>query len=203
MPNTSNLELVVTDDSTVLFKDWRMNINGTDGSNMNKIDDFAGKFVGGAANQYYKKKSTKKFDGGWETPDSSPAKNSNKLITSAGVYSAIGSLKTETNDNISNAIAIVDNGSKIVLDVTGDVLQELSPDVFYQFTGVLTSLNITLGEAVAGRENEYKGQFLTSSTPPLVTFPADIVWVGGFHSIEANKYYQFSILNGIGVLVGV
>lgn len=203
MPNTSNLELVVTDDTTVLFKDWRMNINGTDGSNMNKIDDFAGKFIGGTDNQYYKKKSTKKFDGGWETPDSSPTKNSKKLITSGGVHSAIGTLKNETNADISNAITAVDNGGKIVLDVTGDVSQELLPDVFYHFTGALTSLNITLGEAVGGRENEYKGQFLTGSTPPLVTFPADIVWIGGFLSIEANKNYQFSILNDIGVLVGV
>lgn len=203
MPNTNNLNLVVTDNDLELFEDWRNDLNGTSGSNMTKIDEFAGKFVGGAANQYYKKKSTSKFDSGWETPDSSPIENSNKLITSGGVYSTIDTVKTDIADNISNAVAAVDNGSEITIDAAGIVSQELSPDVFYNFTGALTSLTITLGTAVAGRENEYKGQFISGATAPTVTFPLNIAWIGGAFTIEASKTYQFSILNGIGVIVGV
>lgn len=190
MANTSNLNLVVTDDSSELFESWRNNLNGTTDSNMTKIDEFAGKFAGGNANQYYKKKSSTKFDGVWETPDSTPTTGSNKLITSGAVKTAI--------DNVDNKI-----NRRVTITTDGSVEQALSPDVFYDFTGALTSLSISLGASLEGRENEYKGQFLSGASAPLVSFPNTVVWVGGFGSIEANKKYQFSVLNNIGVIVGL
>lgn len=98
---------------------------------------------------------------------------------------------------------IYDNGATAIVENSGAVIAIIEPDKFYSFTGELTSLAISLGNAVSGRENEYKGQFSTGNTAPTVTFPSSIVWVGGNINIEANKTYQFSILNGIGVLVGV
>lgn len=98
----------------------------------------------------------------------------------------------------------IDNGGKVVIDAAGVVTQAIQPDKFYLFTGTLTSLIITLASEVEGRENEFKGQFATGSSAPTVSFPETVSWVGGaFPTIEANKTYQFSILGGIGVIVGV
>lgn len=203
MPNTTNLNLVVTDDDSELFGKWRKDINGVDNSNMKKIDDFAGKFAGGAANQYYKKKSTSKFDGVWETPDTTPTEGSTKLITSNAVFAAIEKVAEDMETSMTDSIAKVDNSKKLTVNTAGEVVQTLSPDVFYDFTGSITSLTLTLAPEIANRENEYKGHFLSGGTPPTVTFPTSVTWIGGLPVIEANKTYQFSILKGIGVLVGV
>lgn len=48
---------------------------------------------------------------------------------------------------------------------------------------------------------EYKGQFKSGATVPTVTFPSGVRMIGS--SIEANKTYQFSIVNNIGVVIGV
>jgi hypothetical protein len=48
--------------------------------------------------------------------------------------------------------------------------------------------------------NEYMGQFKTGSTVPTVVFPSDIVWKTA-PSLVARKTYQFSVLNGKGIIV--
>ena len=114
-----------------------------------------------------------------------------------------------SSDSTSNAQIIdtwasnSDNTRMVTVSDNGAVSQALSPNVFYDFTGTLTSLTITLSSTINGRECEYKGQFLSGSTAPTVTFPNGITWVDEFPTIEANKTYQFSILNNIGIIVGV
>lgn len=91
-----------------------------------------------------------------------------------------------------------------VVEDSGEVVKEIKPNVFYSFTGEITTLQITFGEAVQGKENEYKGQFTVGSTIPTVLFPNTVKWVGEeFSTLEENKTYQFSILNGVGVIIGV
>ena len=196
MAKSTNLNLELTDSNEILFRDYRKAVNGVgeDGekSNAQIIDEFAGKFVGGTPAQYLKKSSDTKFDMAWETADDTPTENSAKLLSSKGAFEAINTAKSE-----------IDTGSSITVTDSGAVVKELAPDKFYSFTGDITSLTITLGEAKANRENEYKGQFVTGSTVPTVTFPSTISWVGGAPIVEANKTYQFSILNEIGVIVGV
>lgn len=105
--------------------------------------------------------------------------------------------------NFSGEWKNIDNGGKVVIATSGDVSKTILPDTFYSFTGELTSLEITLGDEIDGRENEYKGQFVTGSAVPTVSFPSTVSWVGGsFPVIEENKTYQFSILSGIGIIVG-
>lgn len=196
MAKSTNLNLELTDSNNILFRDYRKALNGVgendDKSNAQIIDEFAGKFVGGTPAQYLKKSSNAKFDMEWETADDTPAENSDKLLSSKGAFDAINTAKSE-----------VDTGSSVTVTDSGAVVRELVPDKFYSFTGGITSLNITLGASKAGRENEYKGQFVAGSVVPTVTFPNTVSWVGGAPVIEANKTYQFSILNGIGVIVGV
>ena len=102
------------------------------------------------------------------------------------------------------AVASVDTGKAVEIDGDGTISQELSPDVFYNFTGDLTSLTLTFAEQSEGRANEYKGQFTTGVSIPTVSFPNGVSWVGGeFPELEAEKTYQFSVLNNVGVIVGV
>jgi hypothetical protein len=196
MAKSTYLNLELTDTNTPLFRDYRKALNGVgegaNQSNAQLVDGFAGKFAGGSSGQYLKKSGANNFVMEWETPDSAPTEDSQKLLESGAAFTAI-----------ANAKAAVDTGSRVVVATNGAVSQELAPDKFYSFTGTLTSLTLTLGSEVSGRENEYKGQFSTGGTAPTVTFPNGVSWVGGTPTIEANKTYQFSILDNIGVLVGV
>ena len=76
--------------------------------------------------------------------------------------------------------------------------QELSPNTFYLF-GEMSSLSVTLGTPTSGEVNEYVFQFTSGSTatqltvPQTVSFPATL-------SIEANKTYQISIVNNLGLV---
>ena len=79
----------------------------------------------------------------------------------------------------------------------------ISPNQFHVW-GVVESLNITLGEEIPGVVNEYLFQFTCGDTPTSLALPDTIKWVNdGFPEIEANKTYQCSILNNIGVICGI
>ncbi|MGN1060145.1 MAG: hypothetical protein ACI4QN_00280 [Candidatus Coproplasma sp.] len=91
-----------------------------------------------------------------------------------------------------------------VVGDSGDVVKEIKPNTLYSFTGNLTTLQIAFSEPVQGKENEYKGQFVVGSTIPTVLFPDTVKWVGDeFPALEENKTYQFSVLNNVGVIIGV
>lgn len=196
MAKSTYLNLELTEDDSTLFRDYRKALNGVgqaqNPSNAQIIDAFAGRFAGGASRQYLRKNGAGDFAMQWESPDQTPAANSDYLLTSGGAYSAIESAKSA-----------IDTGSRVLVNTSGDVTQELVPDKFYNFTGTLTSLTLTFATAVTGRENEYKGQFITGVYAPTVTFPNTVTWIGGAPTIEANKTYQFSIVDNIGVIVGV
>lgn len=72
----------------------------------------------------------------------------------------------------------------------------------------VAELNITLGTDASKSDlsnpllAEYAFEFVSGSTPTVLTITPEPKWVGS-HEIEANKTYQVSIVNGIGVIVGV
>ena len=80
--------------------------------------------------------------------------------------------------------------------------QEIQSNKFYKF-GEVSSLNITLA-AITDTSvlNEYMFEFTSGSTATTLTLPNTIRWLET-PSIEANKTYQCSIVNDIGILVGV
>ena len=55
--------------------------------------------------------------------------------------------------------------TETAISSTGSVNQTIDPNVFYDFTGALTALNITLGTPTSGKINEYNFQFLSGATP--------------------------------------
>lgn len=93
------------------------------------------------------------------------------------------------------------NYSVEVVESTSNT-QEIQSNKFYKF-GEVSSLNITLA-AITDTSvlNEYMFEFTSGSTATTLTLPNTIRWLET-PSIEANKTYQCSIVNDIGILVGV
>lgn len=80
--------------------------------------------------------------------------------------------------------------------------QEIQSNKFYKF-GEVSSLNITLSAITDTTQlNEFMFEFVSASTATTLTLPNTIKWLET-PTIEANKIYQCSIVNDIGILVGV
>lgn len=79
---------------------------------------------------------------------------------------------------------------------------ELQPNKFYKF-GEVTELNLTLEEIADNTQlNEYMFEFISGATATTLTLPSTVKWLET-PTIEANKLYQCSIVNNVGVLLGV
>ena len=80
--------------------------------------------------------------------------------------------------------------------------QEIESNKFYKF-GEVSSLNITLA-AITDTSvlNEFMFEFISGTTATTLTLPNAVKWLET-PSIESNKTYQCSIVNNIGILVGV
>lgn len=78
----------------------------------------------------------------------------------------------------------------------------ITANKYYQF-GEVTELNITLEEpSDTTILNEYMFEFVSGETATTLTLPDTIKWLEE-PTIEASKTYQCSIVNNIGVLLGV
>ena len=106
--------------------------------------------------------------------------------------------------------ALTDNGgyaefaspTKVVSGGSGTVTKRLSPNTLYEF-GECTSLTITLASEISGIRNEYMFEFVSGTTPTMLSIPETVGWMGGeAPTIEANKTYQCSIVNNIAVIGG-
>ena len=97
---------------------------------------------------------------------------------------------------ISNAtVAVVNHG-------TSDTTFALTPNTFHIW-GAVTSLNLTLATPTDNTIlNEYMFEFESPSTATNLILPNTIEWIT-IPSIEANKTYQVSIVNNLGVIGGV
>lgn len=80
--------------------------------------------------------------------------------------------------------------------------QEIQPNKFYKF-GEVSSLNITLA-AITDTSvlNEFMFEFVSGATATTLTLPSSVKWLET-PTIESNKIYQCSIVDNIGVLLGV
>lgn len=84
--------------------------------------------------------------------------------------------------------------------VTTETTKELSPNTYYKW-GEMSSLAITIGKEIDGIVNEFCGEFVSGATATTFSVPESITWPNGL-TVDANKTYQFSIVNGIGVIIG-
>ena len=89
-----------------------------------------------------------------------------------------------------------------VMHSADDAILSIEPNVFHLW-GEISALGLTFTEGMESVVNEYVFQFTSGATPTILTLPDTIQWVNGAPSIEANKTYQVSIVNNIGLIVGV
>ena len=96
--------------------------------------------------------------------------------------------------NIVTQISQINHG-------TNDTTFTLPSNEFHVW-GEVSSLNITLGAQDVGHINEYMFEFISGSTPTVLTLPTSVTFLEDYE-IEANKKYQVSIVDNIGLIVGV
>lgn len=77
----------------------------------------------------------------------------------------------------------------------------MQPNTFYRW-GVMDRLTISFGEENPRIVNEFCGEFSSGTPATNFAVPASVNWVNALN-IEPNKTYHFSIVNGIGVMMGV
>lgn len=78
---------------------------------------------------------------------------------------------------------------------------EMQPNVRYKW-GVATSLTLSFAPEIPGIVNEYCGDFYSGDPATNFVCPLSVNWVTPLN-IEVGKHYEFSIINGIGVMSGV
>ena len=92
--------------------------------------------------------------------------------------------------------------NKISVVQTSTSTIEINSNTFYKF-GEVASLNITLASITDNTiYNEYMFEFVSGTTATTLTLPSSIKWVET-PTIDANKIYQCSIVDNVGLLVGV
>lgn len=101
----------------------------------------------------------------------------------------------ESLGNKSDKIEVVSHG-------TSDTTFTLTPNVFHKW-GEVSNLSLTLATPSDSTiYNEYMFEFESGDTATTLTLPDSIKWVSN-PSVEVNKIYQCSIVNGIGVIISV
>lgn len=100
-----------------------------------------------------------------------------------------------TSSNSGSAYPYVDGNP----DGAALLSKEILPNVFYDF-GEVSTLDLSLGDAISGVMNEYIFQFTSGSTATTLILPDGIKWTEDV-VIESDKIYQISIVNGLGVMM--
>jgi hypothetical protein len=98
----------------------------------------------------------------------------------------------EGSSSNGNAYQLVNHG-------TSDTTFALTPNCLHVWDEV-GSLTLTIGDEIAGVSNEYIFQFTSDTEPTTLILPDSIKFNSDF-SVEANKIYQISILNGLGTVM--
>lgn len=79
----------------------------------------------------------------------------------------------------------------------GAVTKELSPYIYYHFTGSITSLTIALASPSPEEMAHYHFDFVTGTTAPTFTLPNTVLMPESF-SVKASSWHEISIINGRG-----
>lgn len=77
----------------------------------------------------------------------------------------------------------------------------ITPNTFHVW-GEVEMLDLSLVEGQEGVMNEYMFQFTSGSTPTTLSISESVKWQTE-PNIEANKTYQVSIVDNIGLIIGV
>lgn len=103
-------------------------------------------------------------------------------------------------DTLAEAI---DSIANYEIDAEQDISEPIPPNKLINAGTISDDVTITLDTTTDNAlSKEYMLQFDTGDTVPTITWPSSIMWVEE-PDIEANHRYQVSILNNVGLIVGV
>lgn len=85
---------------------------------------------------------------------------------------------------------------------TSSTTLSIAPNVLHKWDTVLTLVITLIAPTDTSVYNEYMIQFSSGSTPTTLSVPSAVKWVSE-PKIEANKTYQISIMDNIGIIVWV
>lgn len=125
---------------------------------------------------------------------------------SSNDYTTEDKNKVASMDSTYATKQYVEDNEQITYDVvnhgTSDASYAVTPNVFHVWDTV-SSLSITLATPTDDTiMNEYLFQFTSGSIATSLSTPSTVVWISE-PSIEANKTYQVSIVNNIGIIASV
>lgn len=110
-------------------------------------------------------------------------------------------LSQAVKDSISNKAdksALENYATKEEVKQMTETTAVIAPNILHVW-GEVAELNITLANGEDGVVNEYMVQFASGATATTLTLPDSIVWMSA-PNIQANKVYQVSIINNLGVI---
>lgn len=120
-----------------------------------------------------------------------------------GVLEIIGNgdgTKFLANDGTYKDIETSGSAAYPYVSVSDVHIYTISPNTFYDF-GEISELSVLLGDGYEGVVNEFIFQF-QSNEGSILSLPDTVKIVSDF-VIESGKTYQVSIVNNIGLIVGV
>ena len=116
-----------------------------------------------------------------------------KIVSGTNIKTINGASILGSGDIISNAAyQLVNHG-------VSNTIFTLASNTFYIWDEV-TSLTLTIEDEIAGVANKYIFRFISGSEPTTLILPDSIKFNSDF-TIEENKIYQISILNGFGTVM--
>lgn len=102
--------------------------------------------------------------------------------------------------NYANVEISVNTGNswpEQTINSTGNVVQVLQPGTIYHFTSnALSSLSLSFSGS--GTNEQYHFDFISSTTPVILTLPSSVIMENSF-TVEANTKYEIDIYNNEGV----
>ena len=134
----------------------------------------------------------------WNAKYDKPSGGIPKTDLASDVQTSLGKADTALQEHQD----ISGKANKISVVQTSTSTIEINSNTFYKF-GEVASLNITLASITDNTiYNEYMFEFVSGTTATTLTLPSSIKWLET-PTIDANKIYQCSIVDNVGLLVGV
>lgn len=176
-------------------------VTDTEKSTWNAKSNFSGSYT-----DLTNKPTIPTVDSSLSTSSTNAVRNSvvTKELNKKGTYSkpSTGIPKSDLASDVQTKIDKDNITYGVVNHGTSSTTFSVTPNVFHIW-GTVTRLNITLATPTdSSIMNEYLFQFTSGSTATSLSTPSTVVWVSE-PSIEANKTYQVSIVNNIGIIASV
>ena len=193
----------LTEETDPTVPSYVKNISQTDITSWNNKSDFSGNYNDLTNKPTIPAEVTESTVSGWGfTKNTGTYSKPNGGIPKTDLASAVQTSLGKADTALQSHQDISGKANKISVVQTSTSTIEINPNTFYKF-GEVASLNITLASITDNTiYNEYMFEFVSGTTATTLTLPSSIKWLET-PTIDANKIYQCSIVDNVGLLVGV